>query len=120
MPDESFDLNFIDQVAEYGVTVPSIWALEIGNVLLVAERKKRITREQRQKALHILMELPIVVDTMTAHHAWLETMELAERYSLTLYDASYLELSLRRSLPLATFDKSLQRAAELAGVCVKP
>ena len=120
MPDESFDFNFLDQVAEEGAIVPSLWSLEIGNVLLIAERKKRITLEQRQKAIHILSELPVVVDTMTSNHAWLETMELAERHNLTLYDASYLELSLRRSLPLATFDKSLKKAAELSGVCVKP
>jgi predicted nucleic acid-binding protein len=120
MPDESSDLDFLNQVAEKGAIVPSLWSLEIGNVLLIAERKKRITLEQRQKALHILTELPIIVDTMTANHAWLETIELAERYDLTLYDASYLELSLRRSLPLATFDKSLKKAADLSGVCVKP
>lgn len=48
---------------------------------------------------------------MTSQHAWLETMKLAERYNLTLYDVSYLELALRRSL----FDKALKRAAELAG-----
>ncbi len=120
MPDESSDFNFLDQVADGGAIVPSLWSLEIGNVLLIAERKTRITLEQRQKALHILTELPIIVDTMTSNHAWLETMELAERYNLTLYDASYLELSLRRSLPLATFDKSLKKAAELSGVCFKP
>jgi predicted nucleic acid-binding protein len=120
MPDENFDPNLLNQVAENGAIVPSLWSLEIGNVLLIAERKKRITLEQRQKALHILTELPIVVDMMTANHAWLETIELAERYNLTLYDASYLELSLRRSLPLATFDQSLRKAAELSRVCVKP
>lgn len=58
-----------------------------------------------------IQELPIVVDSMTAHHAWLETMDLAECYALTLYDASYLELALHRSLPLATLDKSLKHAA---------
>lgn len=119
MPDESFGLNLLDQVTEHGAIVPSLWSLEIGNVLLIAERKKRITLEQRQKAIHALAELPISIDAMTSNHAWLETMELAERYNLTLYDASYLELSLRRSLPLATFDNSLKRAAELAGVLVK-
>lgn len=120
MPDESFGIDFLNQIAEKGAIVPSLWSLEIGNVLLIAERKKRITLEQRQKALHILTELPIVVDAMTANHAWLETMELAERHDLTLYDASYLELALRRSLPLATFDKSLKKAAELSSVNVRP
>jgi predicted nucleic acid-binding protein len=119
MPDESPNLNILDQVVENGAIVPSLWSLEIGNVLLMAERKKRITLEQRQKAIHTLAELPIVVDTLTSDHAWLETMELAERYDLTLYDASYLELALRRSLPLATFDKSLKQAAKQASVLVE-
>ena len=119
MPDEFPDLNLLDHVVEKGVIVPSLWSLEIGNVLLMAERKKRITLEQRQKAIHTLAKLPIVVDTLTSDHAWLETMELAERYDLTLYDASYLELALRRSLPLATFDKSLKRAAEQANVLLE-
>ena len=118
MPDESFDASSLNHVAEKGAIVPSLWSLEIGNVLLIAERNKRISSEQRHKALYVLAELPIVVDTMTSQHAWLETMELAERYGLTLYDASYLELALRRSLPLATFDKALKRAAELAGITV--
>jgi predicted nucleic acid-binding protein len=120
MPDESFDFNFLNKVSKEGAIVPSLWPLEIGNVLLMSERKMRITLEQRQKALHVLTELPIIVDTMTSNNAWLETMELAERCNLTLYDASYLELSLRRSLPLATFDKQLKKAAGLSGVCILP
>jgi len=119
MPDEHADPSLLDLVAEKGAVVPSLWPLEIGNVLLIAERKKRITLEQRKKAIHTLAELPISVDMMTSDHAWLETMELAERYSLTLYDASYLELALRRSLTLATLDSSLNQAAQLAGVGFK-
>lgn len=119
MPDEPSDSSLLDLITEKGAVVPSLWPLEIGNVLLIAERKKRITLEQRKKAIHALAELPISVDMMTSDHAWLETMEIAERYSLTLYDASYLELALRRSLPLATFDSSLKQAAQLAGVDFK-
>jgi predicted nucleic acid-binding protein len=116
MPDESSNLSLLEIVAEEGAIVPSLWKLEIGNVLLLSERKKRITMEQRQRAIHTLEELPISIDIMTSDHAWLEIMEIAERYSLTLYDASYLELALRRSLPLATSDNSLKQASELAGV----
>jgi predicted nucleic acid-binding protein len=116
MPDEYFDPHFLDQVVEKGAIVPSLWSLEVGNVLLIAERQNRISSEQRHKALYTLSELPITVDAMTSHHAWLETMDIAEKYKLTLYDASYLELSLRRSLPLATLDKVLKQAAEKAGV----
>ncbi len=119
MPDELSDTSLLDQVVEKGAFVPSLWSLEVGNVLLIAERNKRISSKQRHMALHTLTELPITIDTMTSHHAWLETMEVAERYGLTLYDASYLELALRRSLPLATFDKALKRAADLAGIMTR-
>ncbi len=116
MPDESSNPFFLNLVAQKGAVVPSLWSLEVGNVLLVAARKKRITQAQRQKAIHILEELPIQVDLLTSDHAWEETMDLAERHHLTLYDASYLELALRRSLPLATFDTALRQATLLAGV----
>jgi predicted nucleic acid-binding protein len=116
MPDEFFDSRFLDRVILEGALVPSVWPLEVGNVLLMAERQKRISAEQRHQAVYTLSELPINVDPMTSHHAWQETMELAERYKLTLYDAAYLELALRRSLPLATLDKSLKSAADKAGI----
>ena len=120
MPDESCDAQFLDQVVQKGAIVPSLWTLEVGNVLLLAERHKRISSEQRNKAIYTLSELPIIIDPMTSHHAWLETMNLADRYGLTLYDASYLELALRRGLPLATFDSSLKRAANLSGIIIPP
>lgn len=119
MPDEEGSQFLLEHVTQKGAIVPSLWSLEIGNVLLMACRKKRISDEQRNQALHSLANLPITIDTATSEQAWQETLELAVRYELTLYDASYLELALRRSLPLATFDGALQRAAELAGVLFK-
>ena len=116
MPDESFNSRFLDRVVTEGALVPFVWPLEIGNVLLMAERQKRLSAEQRHQAVFTLSELPINIDPMTSHHAWQETMELAEHYKLTLYDAAYLELALRRFLPLATLDKSLKSAADKAGV----
>ena len=118
MPDESSGVavSILEQVAERGAIVPSIWPLEVGNVLLIAQRAKRITLEQRQKALYILRELPIIIDADTSIHAWLETTNLAEQHNLTLYDSSYLELALRTSKPLATFDNALKKAAKIAKV----
>ncbi len=58
MPDEYFDSNLLNQVVERGAVVPSLWSLEIGNVLLIAERKKRITAKHRQRSIHTLAELP--------------------------------------------------------------
>ena len=117
MSDESDNgINLLARVAEEGAIVPSLWPIEVGNVLLVSERNKRITKNQLHSAIHALKELPIEIDSETYKNAWSESIELAEQYSLSLYDATYLELSLRTCLPLATFDKQLKRAAESSGV----
>ena len=118
IPDE-FSKNSLDirnKISEEGAIVPTIWSLEVGNVLLISERRKRITKEQRQKALYILKDLPIKTDELTFKNAWFETIELAEKYNLTLYDACYLELVLRYNSILATFDNNLKQAAKLAGI----
>ena len=108
--------DILNLISKEKAIVPSIWQLEVGNVLLMCQRNKRITKEQRLNALHILNELPIIIDDLTSKYAWQDTIELAEKYSLSLYDACYLELSSRYSLPLATFDNQLKKAANLAGV----
>jgi predicted nucleic acid-binding protein len=102
-------------VVDDGAAVPAIWHLEVGNALLSAERRGTILAANRETALRDLFRLPIDVDQETASRAWRDTLILAERHRLTLYDAAYLELSARRSLPLATFDAALRRAATAAG-----
>jgi predicted nucleic acid-binding protein len=104
------------RVAEVGGYVPGLWHLEVGQTLLVAERLGRMTRSQRLLALETLSELPIAVDDTTHDQAWRGIMAAAEQYRLSVYDAAYLELSLRLGLPLATFDLALRRAATSAGV----
>ena len=118
IPDEfsKSSFNIRDKIRERGAIVPTIWSLEVGNVLLISERRKRITKEQRQKALYILKDLPIKTDELTFKNAWFETIELAEKYNLTLYDACYLELVLRYNSILATFDNNLKQAAKIAGI----
>jgi predicted nucleic acid-binding protein len=102
-------------VAEDGAAVPGIWHLEVGNILLLAERRGTISAANRASAIQDLFRLPVDVDRDTATLAWRDTLTLAERHRLTLYDATYLELSLRRGLPLATFDRALRAAATAAG-----
>ena len=89
IPDEfcKNSLNIRDKISEEGAIVPTIWSLEVGNVLLISERRKRITKEQRQIALYTLNELPIKTDELTFKNAWFETIEIAEKYNLSLYDA---------------------------------
>jgi len=94
-----------------GAWVPGLWRLEVANVLEMGVRRKRHTFEFRDSTLADLAQLPIQVDGETDQHAWGATLRLAEHYLLTLYDAAYLELALRRNLPLATLDEELRRAA---------
>jgi predicted nucleic acid-binding protein len=105
-------LHTLELVAEQGAIVPALWTLEVGNVLLNAERNKRISLDQCHSAIYTLNELPIQIDTLTSDHALKETFLLAKTLSLTLYDASYLELAIRYGLPIATFDTQLKLAAK--------
>lgn len=96
--------------------VPALWHLEIANVMLGAQRRGRIDRAGVEKFLATLNAFEIEVDDQTIALAWSKTLGLAEAYGLSAYDAAYLELALRRGLPLATLDQDLRRACGKAGV----
>ncbi|NER32766.1 MAG: type II toxin-antitoxin system VapC family toxin [Oscillatoria sp. SIO1A7] len=119
MPDETNDdaeaiLAFLGEGSE--AIVPSIFWLEIVNVLLVAERRNRIGEEDVTEALAMLSALRILVDANTVQQSTGATLELARQYRLAAYDAAYLELALREELPLATIDNRLAEAARDCGV----
>ncbi len=95
--------------------VPALWHLELGNVLLGAQRKGRIDKAGIEQFLSALAVYDIEVDSETMAVAWSKTLSFAESYGLTVYDAAYLELALRRGLPLATLDGSLRKAMQKAG-----
>jgi len=99
------------RLAGESAVVPAIWPLEVANGLQMAVRRGRITGEYRDASLNDLRSLPIEIDSETNDRAWTATLALAVRLRLTMYDAAYLELALRRRLPLATFDQELVRAA---------
>ena len=103
--------DVLARVIESGAWVPALWRLEIANVLEMGVRKGRSDAAFRDAALADLALLPITVDQETDRHAWGATVKLAARHRLTLYDAAYLELARRRSLPLATLDAELRVAA---------
>jgi len=105
-----------DQVADDGAVVPALWRLEVGNSLTIAVRRGRIDADFRHAALADLALLDIIGDQHTDARAWGETLRLADRYRLTLYDAAYLELAHRCGLPLATLDNELRAAAAALGV----
>jgi len=105
-------------VADEGAIVPSLWRLEIANALQVAVRRNRIGRAYRDATIQRLGRLPIEVDPETHIHAWSTTLHLSERHYITVYDAAYLELALRRRVPLATRDQDLAKAAVDSNVTV--
>jgi predicted nucleic acid-binding protein len=99
------------RVADEAAMVPAHWRLEVGNGLLMAERRGRIRPQRVDAVWRQLAEMPIETDAETDARAWSGAAALARRHGLTLYDAAYLELAARRGLPLATFDGTLARAA---------
>lgn len=117
-PDETTDAirDVFDLVRDRGCSVPALWRLEVANSLTMSVRRSRITAAFRADALNVLALLPIAIDAETYANAWTATLQLADRFGLTLYDAAYLELAQRRSLPLATLDNPLRIAALAAGV----
>ncbi len=100
------------------VFVPSLWHLEVANALLVAVRRKLMTDAHRQRALALLNQFNLVVDEETWSQAFAATSDLAAKYSLSVYDASYLELARRKSLPLGSRDEPLLAAARKCGVAL--
>jgi predicted nucleic acid-binding protein len=100
------------------VYVPSHFWLEIANGLLMAERRNRAPKMEIAEAFDMAFNLPYITDDETAKHCQGTTLSLARQHKLTIYDAVYLELALRRRVRLATFDKALCRAASAVGVDV--
>lgn len=94
------------------VFVPAIWPLEVGNVLLVAERKKRLSQAAVVRFLALLGNLPITVEQETPERMLKEIISLAREHALSTYYAFYLDLAMRLGLPLATLDASLATAAK--------
>ncbi|MEJ2377665.1 MAG: type II toxin-antitoxin system VapC family toxin [Pseudolabrys sp.] len=105
-----------DTVIAIEAWVPTIWRLEVANGLMQGIRRRRIDTAFRNEALADLLNLKIFADADTATFAWSTTVNYADRFGLTPYDACYLELARRLGLPLATLDRDLRAAGEALGV----
>jgi predicted nucleic acid-binding protein len=106
----------LDGMKDASALVPATWGLEVANVIARAEAKGLVTEARSGAFLEMLEGVDIEVDAATSAHALSDTLQLARRYKLSSYDASYLELALRLGVPLATLDEDLQKAAKKAGV----
>jgi predicted nucleic acid-binding protein len=98
--------------------VPPLWLLEVANVLLVAERRRRISRGDSSRFLGLLGELPVVVADPEGLSGVATILALARDLGLSAYDAAYLHLARRERMPLASRDRSLRAAAGPAGVAL--
>jgi predicted nucleic acid-binding protein len=106
----------LDAMKKASALVPVTWGLEVANVIARAEAKGLVTEARGGTFLEMLEGVDIEADTATFLHALTDTLQLARRYKLSAYDASYLELALRLGIPLATLNKDLQKAAKKAGI----
>lgn len=106
----------LDAMQDAKAFVPVTWGLEVANVIAKAEERALVTEARSGAFLEMLEGIDIEVDAATSAHALSDTLQLARRYKLSAYDASYLELALRLGVPLATLDEDLQKAARKAGV----
>jgi predicted nucleic acid-binding protein len=106
------DLAFLE-IQSGSAIVPSIWWYEIRNILVLSERRKRITQNDSARFLLALEQLSIHIDSS---HSGAEIMDLSRKHKLSVYDAAYLALAIQESVPLATLDKALQAAALATGV----
>lgn len=104
----------LDRVAGEGAVVPALWVSEVANVLVVAERRRRITEAQSRQLLGLVQQLPIDVDPFPVDPAAL--VAVGRQHGLSAYDAGYLLLAERLGAPLATLDADLARACRSAGV----
>ena len=101
-----------ETLIDHKALVPAIWPLEVANVLLVAERKKRISKAHSGHFIALLSQLPIEVVPSVSDAVFHEILALAREHSLSSYDASYLDLAIRKGLPIASQDKAILRAAK--------
>lgn len=114
----AFDEPSLDQVPDLhkritseGVYVPPLWKWDIANAMVSAARRTPKEPDTVMAQLYVFERLPIAIDDESLEGAWGATSVLALKHKMTAYDAAYLEISLRRSLPVATFDVALARAA---------
>jgi predicted nucleic acid-binding protein len=115
MPDERHPIAdaAFRRIAQEQAVTPVLWWYEIRNVLIVSERRGRLDSAKSARVLRLLSGLPVAVDTEVEEET---LMQLARRHRLTVYDAAYLELALRKGCPMATLDAALSIAARSEGV----
>ncbi len=97
------------------IIVPSLWLLEVGNGLIVAERRARLKPDEIPRFLSLLKDLAIKLDQRSFAYTMETIVPMARKHKLTVYETAYLDLALREGIPLATIDKRLADTCKAAG-----
>ena len=106
----------LDRLKSEEALVPTLWTYEVGNVLLMAERRKRITEAQGRRLTRLLESLPIRITDPQLNSLWSNAVVVAREHGLSVYDGTYLDLAMREGIALATRDKALRKAAKKLGI----
>jgi len=114
--DQAYAENVLKSLLEANALVPNLWHLEATNVLLGAEKRSELCIGEVEGFISQLEGLPISVDPLTSNQSFTHILSLSRAYNLSSYDAAYLELAIRESIPLASLDKYLLKAAKKAGI----
>ena len=107
----------LDRVKAGGsLWVPALWWFEVGNVLAMAVRRKRLSGAEASRCIALLQRLPLKTDSLLGPEGMRRWRALAKEHGLIVYDAAYLEIAQRRGLALASFDEGLRKASRDSGV----
>lgn len=122
LPDEESQTTdaLADRLTQESALAPAIWLLEVGNALLMAQRRSRIKDDDLFRLAAAVLALPIEIDQDAGKQGLTGVLKLASELRLTTYDAAYIELAKRRALPLATLDARLRQACVAVQIPVLP
>lgn len=104
--------DILHQMKNRIAVVPTIWPLEVANVLLISQKHKRISAAKAAGFIDALADLPIIVDETTSSRAMHSIYTIAETNRLAIYDAAYLELAIREKIPLLSLEQDMVKAAK--------
>lgn len=110
--------EILNQLADRKAFVPSLWPYELANALWTAERNGRIKEADSAAFILYLRDLPICIEETAYGNITKDTLSVSRERDITVYDASYIELAIRKRLAMATFDRKLINICDQMGVAV--
>src|SRR5215212_620364 len=113
----SYSASIAELMPRSQALVPIVWPLEMANGFLTAFRRGRLPETKAPALIGALDRLRVDIDRGIALEFLTQaTLTIGIAHRLSAYDASYLELAMRRAIPIATQDERLLRAASAAGI----